>query len=118
MLTSLMKNRFGAGLLAGLVAGLAMLGLRPLLDAPTLQELIAEQFLLLISAELFSFILQQVSTLGKIMSIIGVTLMLALAGGPDQRRCIRLGEAASAVLGFFKAVPGGDGPGVDVVAAL
>ena len=81
MLTSLMKNRFGAGLLAGLVAGLAMLGLRPLLDAPTLQELIAEQFLLLISAELFSFILQQVWTLGKIMSIIGVTLMLALAGG-------------------------------------
>src|SRR5688572_30959326 len=79
--TDLIGNGFGAGVFAGLIAGLAMLGLRSFLSAPSLQEVVMERMLLLISAELFSTILQQLWTLSKVFAIIGVTLLFAAIGG-------------------------------------
>jgi DMSO/TMAO reductase YedYZ molybdopterin-dependent catalytic subunit len=79
--TRLLGNGFGTGLFAGLIAGLAMLGLRSFLEAPSLQELVMERMLLFISAELFSFILQQFWTLSKVLAVISVTLLVAFIGG-------------------------------------
>jgi DMSO/TMAO reductase YedYZ molybdopterin-dependent catalytic subunit len=77
----LVGSGLGAGFVAGLVGGLAMLGIRSFLSAPSLQEVIMERLLLFISAEIFSAILQQVWTMGKILAVISVTFVLAFAGG-------------------------------------
>jgi DMSO/TMAO reductase YedYZ molybdopterin-dependent catalytic subunit len=95
LITQLIGSGFGAGVFAGLIAGLAMLGLRSFLSAPSLQEVVMERMLLLISAELFSTILQQFWTLSKVFAIIGVTLLFAFIGGflglAYERRKDRLG---------------------------
>src|SRR6266700_4663390 len=72
---------FSAGFLAGLAGGLAMLGARPFSDAPSLQELLVDRLLLLVSPHLFSFVLSQVWDLGKTLAVTGATLSLAFGGG-------------------------------------
>ena len=81
MIGRLLGTPFGRGAVAGLLGALAMLGLRPFLDTPSLQELIVERLLILMGADVFNLVLQQVWTLGKTLGVIGTTFLVALCGG-------------------------------------
>jgi len=76
-----MRSPFSAGLIAGLAAGLAMLGVRAFVSAPSLQELLVDKLLLHVSPSLFSFLLSQVWNLGKTLAVAGATISLALVSG-------------------------------------
>jgi DMSO/TMAO reductase YedYZ molybdopterin-dependent catalytic subunit len=58
-----------------------MLALRFALGTPSLQEVIAERLLALLSPAAFEFLLERTYQLGKPLSVLGVSVLLALSGG-------------------------------------
>src|SRR2546421_12466773 len=106
-MSKIVRGPFGRGLLAGLVAGLAMLGLRSFVHALSLQELIAERSVSLLSPRAFSFLLNQVWSLGKILSVIGITAGLAAGGGVlglVYTQLLRKGGLIAATLGLALSI--------------
>ncbi|MBM3946314.1 MAG: molybdopterin-binding oxidoreductase [SAR202 cluster bacterium] len=79
---SILDMGFGAGLIAGAIAALAMLALRFALGVPSVQELIVEKSLSNLSPRAFEFLLERFYSLGKPLAVLGTTVALAAAGGP------------------------------------
>ncbi|MBI4216483.1 MAG: molybdopterin-dependent oxidoreductase [Chloroflexi bacterium] len=110
----LLSGGLGVGLIAGFLASFTMLALRFALGTPSLQEVLTDKLVSLMSPQTFEFLLQHTFHLGKALSVLGFTVALGIGGGLvglafvaalrqrldawDQKTRIAVGFAFGAVL--------------------